>query len=577
MLALSRQLVGERAFGARGFRYCGSLIGRGTVRSRSRRCSSARARWRTRSTRDFGLVGLNGIDFIARAGVPWPIEVNPRYSASMELLERRDGTPLFALHADACAGRLPHAPPHRTRSVLGKAVVFARRGVTLGDTRDWLRDPAIADVPHPGEQIPRGRPICTVFASGRNAAACLRALTVEGGGDLPRGRARGSRCGMSEDRVLQAVTCLGCGCGCDDLTVRVRAGRIAELSPPCSLARRWFGDGQVPGEIRVEGRPATIEKAIDAAVAVLSVAARPLVLIAPDLTTEAQRTAIALGDTLRAEVDGATSDSAAAGILVAQRRGRAAASLGEIRNRADVVLFWAVDPSERYPRYLERYAAATSTTHVGRRALLSVSIGADRGPEKAEVEAEFTPGEEVDALAVMQATVRGQRLGELPARLRPAAAIAERLLQGKYVAIVHDAETGREARDAQRTEGLVALTQVLNGPTRAALSSLRSGGNRSGAEAALTWQTGYPLRVSFSGGLSASPAGSFRPRPASCRRGRRRSRGGLGSGAGRVRDRARPRSGRRDRAGSKRGGSRPGSHRHRRRGDSRAGNRISHG
>jgi formylmethanofuran dehydrogenase subunit B len=302
---------------------------------------------------------------------------------------------------------------------------------------------------------------------------------------------------MSEDRVFQSVTCLGCGCGCDDLTVRVRAGRIAELSPPCPLAKRWFGDGIVPRETRVEGRPATIEKAIEAAATVLSGAGRPMVLLAPDLTTEAQRAAIAVGDALRAEVDGATSDSAAAGILVAQRRGRAAASLGEIRNRADVVLFWAVDPGEHYPRYLERYAAAASTTHVGRRALLSVSVGTDRGPEQAEIEAEFTPGEEVDALAVMQATVRGQRLGELPERLRPAATIAERLVQGKYVAIVHDAEPGREVRDAQRTESLVALAQVLNGPTRAALSSLRAGGNRSGAEAALTWQTGYPMRVSF--------------------------------------------------------------------------------
>jgi formylmethanofuran dehydrogenase subunit B len=303
---------------------------------------------------------------------------------------------------------------------------------------------------------------------------------------------------MSEDRVLQSVTCLGCGCGCDDLTVRVRAGRIAELSPPCPLAERWFGDGTVPREIRVEGRPATIEKAIEAAAAVLSGAGRPMVLLAPDLTTEAQRAAIAVGDALRAEVDGATSDSAAAGILVAQRRGRAAASLGEIRNRADVVLFWAVDPRERYPRYLERYTAAASTTHVRRRALLSVSVGNDRGPAQAEIQAEFTPGEEeVDALAVMLATVRGQRLGELPERLRPAATIAERLVQGKYVAIVHDAERGREGRDAQRTESLVALAQVLNGPTRAALSSLRAGGNRSGAEAALTWQTGYPMRVSF--------------------------------------------------------------------------------
>jgi formylmethanofuran dehydrogenase subunit B len=129
--------------------------------------------------------------------------------------------------------------------------------------------------------------------------------------------------------------------------------------------------------------------------------------------------------------------------------------------------------------------------------LLSVSVGTDRGPEQAEIEAEFTPGEEMDALAVMQATVRGQRFGDLPERLRPAATIAQRLVQGQYVAIVHDAEAGREARDAQRTESLVALAQVLNGPTRAALSSLRAGGNRSGAEAALTWQTGYPMRVSL--------------------------------------------------------------------------------
>ena len=94
---------------------------------------------------------------------------------------------------------------------------------------------------------------------------------------------------MSADRVLQSVTCLGCGCGCDDLTVRIRGGRIAELSPPCPLAKRWFGDGTVPQEIRVEGRSATIEKAIDTAAAVLSGAGRPMVLIAPDLTTEAQR------------------------------------------------------------------------------------------------------------------------------------------------------------------------------------------------------------------------------------------------------------------------------------------------
>jgi formylmethanofuran dehydrogenase subunit B len=61
----------------------------------------------------------------------------------------------------------------------------------------------------------------------------------------------------------------------------------------------------------------------------------------------------------------------------------------------------------------------------------------------------------------------------------------------------------------------------LNGPTRAALSTLRGGGNRSGAEAVTTWQTG--LRLTSRG--AAVPA-KRRARTCSRRRG--------GGSAGRV-------------------------------------------
>lgn len=174
-LGLARQLVGRRAFGARGFRYCGSLMGPGLFPGEEalRACAEALA---AAVTRAYGLVGLNGIDFIARAGVPWPIEVNPRISASMELLERYAGLPLFTLHAAACDGRLPAAIPRPLRSVHGKAVVFARSDVRVGAGSRWLRDPAMADIPHPGEPIARGRPICTVFASAPDPESCVRAL-----------------------------------------------------------------------------------------------------------------------------------------------------------------------------------------------------------------------------------------------------------------------------------------------------------------------------------------------------------------------------------------------------------------
>ncbi len=175
-LGLSRQLVGLRSFGARGFRYCGSLLASERMPVFVRQAEVlARATLLAQAvTEAFGLRGLNGLDFVARDGVPLPIEVNPRYSASMELVERATGCSLFALHRDACDGRLPPARDLPAR-VHGKAIVYARRDIVVGDAHAW-RAPAIADVPHPGERIGRGHPICTLLADGANAERCGRSL-----------------------------------------------------------------------------------------------------------------------------------------------------------------------------------------------------------------------------------------------------------------------------------------------------------------------------------------------------------------------------------------------------------------
>jgi uncharacterized protein len=176
-LGLTRQLVGLRAFGSHGFRYCGSLLASRDTSLFPRqpellRRATALAR---AVTARFGLRGLNGIDFIARDGVPFPIEVNPRYSASMELVERGAGVSLFRVHEQACAGRLGDAPA-AGREVIGKAIVFARHDALVGDPARWGVD--LADIPHPGERIAAGQPICTVFARGRDGDACAAALAA---------------------------------------------------------------------------------------------------------------------------------------------------------------------------------------------------------------------------------------------------------------------------------------------------------------------------------------------------------------------------------------------------------------
>jgi formylmethanofuran dehydrogenase subunit B len=302
------------------------------------------------------------------------------------------------------------------------------------------------------------------------------------------------------------VTCLGCGCTCDDITAQVADGRIVDIVPPCPLGRAWFGDGSAPSRTLIGGADATLDAAVAAAAELLAVAAgRALVVLGTDVSGETHRAALAVADVLRAAVGTATSEPAASGLLAAQRRGRAAATLGEIRNRADVLLFWAVDPAVRYPRYTSRYALAPTGTHVpkGRagRTTISVSVGADRGPADADIGLSLGVGDELAALSVMRAVAAGNALGELPAPLQPAADAAKRLAAARYAVIVHDAEPGEDrGRDPYRAEGLIALAQALNGGTRAALSTLRAGGNRSGAEAVLTWQTGYPFAVSYAGG-----------------------------------------------------------------------------
>jgi predicted ATP-grasp superfamily ATP-dependent carboligase len=178
VLGLTRQLIGQPDLAAGQFRYCGSILGssRAALFPRQAELLKRAGKLADVITREFQLVGLNGIDFIARDGVPYPTEVNPRYSASMELIERAHGISMFEVHLQACEGQLPSAP-EPALVTHGKAIVFARRNSVVGELSPRMRRSWVADVPRPGEQIPRGKPICTVFAEARQPDACRQLLS----------------------------------------------------------------------------------------------------------------------------------------------------------------------------------------------------------------------------------------------------------------------------------------------------------------------------------------------------------------------------------------------------------------
>jgi predicted ATP-grasp superfamily ATP-dependent carboligase len=174
-LGMSRQIVGDPAFGTSGFRYCGSIMEPCAADVREQAAALACV-----VAGAFGLAGVNGIDFIERAGTVVAIEVNPRWSSSMEVIERATGEPVFGVHARACdGGELPPSSWAAPRTVGGKAIVFAREAVTIGDNQRWLADPDVRDVPRVGQRIGKGHPVCTVFATADDGRACRAALTAK--------------------------------------------------------------------------------------------------------------------------------------------------------------------------------------------------------------------------------------------------------------------------------------------------------------------------------------------------------------------------------------------------------------
>lgn len=180
LLGASEQLLAAGRGGP--FRYAGSVgplpLDAGTQQTLERLGDTL--------ARDFELRGLFGVDAVVdQSGTPWLVEVNPRYTASVEVLERASRQPLLAWHAAACtADRLPAPGPRPADRCIAKRILFAPHGLTFpAELSQALLDeslgadwPDAADIPRGGTRIGAGEPILTVFSEAATAADARRLL-----------------------------------------------------------------------------------------------------------------------------------------------------------------------------------------------------------------------------------------------------------------------------------------------------------------------------------------------------------------------------------------------------------------
>ena len=128
-----------------------------------------------------GCIGIIGVDFVVGDEI-WAIEINPRFQATLETVERATGVNLVQAHIDACNGvisaAIPKIPQYHQTSI--RRILFAEKNfiwpshfTAMNPLDDLMR---FSDIPHPGTVFEPGHAVISVYGTGVDLAAAERDL-----------------------------------------------------------------------------------------------------------------------------------------------------------------------------------------------------------------------------------------------------------------------------------------------------------------------------------------------------------------------------------------------------------------
>lgn len=331
-----------------------------------------------------------------------------------------------------------------------------------------------------------------------------------------------------ESSTWSNVPCPGCACVCDDVALTFRDHELIGFKPDCALGERWFRThGQPPGALaEINGQPAELTEAIDHAAALLRQADYPLIYGLSRSATPGQRAAVALAERLGTAIDTTASLCHGPSIMALQDVGEVTCTLGEIRNRADLIVFWGCNPAVSHPRHAERYSAFAAGRFVpaGRADRTIVTVGdagqvddwrLDSAGTRPDLVVPIAPGHDFEALAMLRLMLRGGDAPDASPELRD---LLNRMRGCRYGVVFFGlgiTETSMWDGRAHPPTGhvnvaaLLQLVAELNSITRFTARRMRIQGDVSGADNVLCWQTGYPFAVDMSRGYPRYNPGEY--------------------------------------------------------------------
>jgi formylmethanofuran dehydrogenase subunit B len=198
--------------------------------------------------------------------------------------------------------------------------------------------------------------------------------------------------------------------------------------------------------------------------------------------------------------------------------GKVTCTLGEVKNRADFIIYWGGNPAECHPRHFSKYTITQKGKFIpqGRkgRTMVLVDIRETPSAKAADIFLQIKPGKDFEMLTTLRALIKNQpvdrdRVSEIGLSVEKLQDIVDRMKRAKFGVIFFGMGLSMTRGKHMNSAGILNLAAEMNAFTKFVCMPMRGHGNVTGADVVLRWTTGYPFGISLTRGYPRFNPGEF--------------------------------------------------------------------
>ena len=193
-------------------------------------------------------------------------------------------------------------------------------------------------------------------------------------------------------------------------------------------------------------------------------------------------------------------------------------TLGEVKNRADFIVYWGGNPAECHPRHFTKYTLMQKSKFLPRgrkdRTMVLVDIRETKSVKASDIFLQVRPGKDFELITILRAMIKDQpicesQITETGLTLEQLQDFVQRMKAAKFGVMFFGMGLSMTRGKHMNSAALLTLAAEMNAFTKFVAMPMRGHGNVTGADVIMRWQTGYPFGISFNRGYPRYNPGEF--------------------------------------------------------------------